>query len=87
DLKQRHPAFKDNPVLLKPADRVRLTRVTDEDLQEIRRRVFDGTFRYDISPEKSFSVKEYMDFRNRTKEETEAFMRKSREAANKTPPL
>ncbi|MBO0887703.1 carboxyltransferase domain-containing protein, partial [Candidatus Bathyarchaeota archaeon] len=45
DLKQRNPAFKDNPVLLKPADRVRLTRVTDEDLQEIRRRVFDGTFR------------------------------------------
>ena len=32
DLQQRNPAFRDNPILLKPADRIRWVRVTDEEV-------------------------------------------------------
>src|SRR3989441_3084448 len=33
DLQQRNPAFRDNPILLKPADRIPWVRRTDEELQ------------------------------------------------------
>ncbi len=80
DLKQRNPAFKKNPVLLQPADRLEWETVTDDELEEIRKEVFDGTYRYKIYPYESFSVKKYLDFLEDTKEEAQAFVKRTEEA-------
>jgi allophanate hydrolase subunit 1 len=80
DLKQRNPAFKKNPVLLQPADRIEWETVTDEELEELRKEVFKGTYRYKIYPYESFNVKRYMDFVEETKEEAAAFAKRTEEA-------
>ncbi len=80
DLKQRNPAFKKNPVLLQPADRIEWETVSDEELEELRKEVFKGTYRYKIYPYESFSVKRYMDFVEETKEEAAAFAKRTEEA-------
>ena len=80
DLKQRNPAFKKNPVLLQPADRLEWETVTDDELEEVRREVFEGTYRYKIYPYESFSVKKYLDFVEDTREEAKAFAERTEEA-------
>ena len=80
DLKQRNPAFKKNPVLLQPADRLEWETVTDDELEELRKEVFNGTYRYKIYPYESFSVKKYMEFVEETKEEAEAFAARTAKA-------
>ena len=67
DLKQRNPVFKKNPVLFQPADRVEWETVGDDELEEIRKEVFDGTYRYKVYPYESFSVNKYLDFLEETK--------------------
>lgn len=85
DLKQRNPIFKKNPVLLQPADRLEWETVTDGELDEIRKDVFDGTYRYKVYPYESFSVKKYLEFLEDTKEEAKAFGRKTEEARKGIP--
>lgn len=85
DLKQRNPVFKKNPVLLQPADRLEWETVTDSELEEIRKEVFDGTYRYKVYPYESFSVKKYLEFLEDTKEEAEAFARQTEEARKGIP--
>ncbi len=80
DLKQQNPAFSKNPVLLQPADRLEWETVSDAELDEIRKDVFSGTYRYKVFPYESFSVKKYLDFLDETKEEARAFMLKTEEA-------
>lgn len=48
DLLGRHRAFHDNPLLLRPGDRVRFTRVGEDELLELRRRVFEDDYEYAI---------------------------------------
>ncbi|MCM2579498.1 carboxyltransferase domain-containing protein [Streptomyces meridianus] len=48
DILGRHRAFHDNPLLLRPGDRVRFTRVSEEELLEFRRRVFEDDYEYAI---------------------------------------
>ena len=80
DLKQRNPIFKKNPVLLQPADRLEWVTVTNDELDEIRKEIFDGSYRYKIYPYESFNVKKYLEFMEDTKEEAEAFAKKTEEA-------
>jgi len=50
-----HPAFVEDPVLLKPGDRVQFVRVTERELGHARAAVADGSYTYDITAE-HFSV-------------------------------
>jgi len=80
DLQQRNPAFKDNPILLKAADRVQWVRVTDEALEAIREQVYAGTYRYKIVGYESLNVKSYLKFLESVKPEVAAFQRRQAEA-------
>jgi KipI family sensor histidine kinase inhibitor len=80
DLKQRNPVFRKNPVLLQPADRLEWETVTDDELEDIRKDAFEGTYRYKVYPYESFSVKKYMDFLEETKVEAKVFAKKTEEA-------
>jgi KipI family sensor histidine kinase inhibitor len=80
DLKQRNPVFRKNPVLFQPADRIEWETVTDDELEELRKQVFDGTYRYRIYPNESFSVKKHLEFLEDTNEEAEAFAARAEEA-------
>ncbi len=80
DLKQRNPAFKKNPVLLQPADRIEWATVTNDELDEIRKEIFDGSYRYKIYPYESLNVKKYLEFMAETKEDAETFAKKTEEA-------
>src|SRR6266513_1530608 len=79
DPKQRSSAFKENPILLRPADRVRFTRVTDEELDAIRQRVVEDRYRYQIE-DGVLNVREYIDFVKSVKSEVEAFRKRQEEA-------
>lgn len=48
DLAGRHPAFLDGPILIQPGDRVRFTRVDEDELLEIRRQIFEDRYEYEI---------------------------------------
>jgi hypothetical protein len=85
DLKQQNPELKKNPVLLQPADRLEWETVTDDELEETRKNVFNGTYRYKIFPYESFSVKKYLDFLDDTREEAQAFIKRTEEARKHVP--
>ncbi|ACZ40222.1 5-oxoprolinase subunit B family protein [Sphaerobacter thermophilus] len=86
DPKQRNAAFAENPILLRPGDRVTFgPRVTDEELIEIREAVYNGTYEYQIDHDATFDVGEYLRFLEETREEAEAFRRRQEEAAQRTP--
>jgi len=80
DLKQRNPAFKANPILLKPADRIQWVPVTDEQLESTRERVHDGTYRYTIVGYEALNVKSYLGFLEGIKAEVTAFQQRQAEA-------
>ena len=80
DLKQQNPIFKKNPVLLQPADRLEWETVSNDELDEIRKRVFDGTYRYKVYPYESFNVKKYVEFLEETKDEADAFLKMTAKA-------
>ena len=48
DIHGRHSAFAEQPLLVRPGDRVRFTRVTEEELLEARRDVFENRYEYSI---------------------------------------
>ncbi len=79
DPQQRNSVFKENPILLRPADRVRFTRVTDEELERLHEAVHNDTYRYQIE-EGELVVKDYMRFVDSVKDEVEAFRRRQEEA-------
>jgi KipI family sensor histidine kinase inhibitor len=85
DLKQRNPIFRKNPVLFQPADRVQWETVGEDELEAIRKEVFDGTYRYRVYPYESFSVKKYVEFLEDTKEEAQAFAKRAEEARKGVP--
>src|SRR5216117_1552132 len=85
DLQQRNPAFKANPILLKPADRIQWVRVTDDELEAIRARVYDGTYRYKLVEYEVLNVKAYRRFLDSVKDEVAAFQRRQAEAVKHIP--
>lgn len=85
DAQQRNPAFAENPILLKPGDRIRFTRTTDDDLVALREQVYSGSYRYDIEHEGELNVGDYLQHLESIREETDAFKRRQQEAAERTP--
>lgn len=85
DIQQRNPAFHKNPVLFQPADRVKFMRVTDDQLEELRNRVVDGTYRYNITSYELFDVKRYVAWTNELQAEAAEFMRRQEEARRTVP--
>jgi len=84
DAQQRNPAFRDNPILMKPGDRVSFTRVNDDELIALREQVYDGTYEYQIA-EGTLDVGEYLARLEEIKPETDAFRRRQQAAAERTP--
>ncbi len=85
DLKQRNPAFHDNPILLKPADRVQFVPVSDDRLEALIEDVYAGRYRYKIVSYESLNVKGYLQFLDAVKEEAAAFERRRTEAVKLVP--
>lgn len=81
-----HPAFQDDPVLLKPGDRVQFVRVTEEELDEARRGVADGSYAYDIAHE-DFSVAEFLAHNDAVADEAAQALQRRRLGAARTPAL
>jgi urea carboxylase len=84
DPQQRNPAFAENPILMKPGDRVSFTRCTDDELMALREQVYDGTYHYDIR-EGALDVGEYLAFLEQVQPEAEAFRNRQQQAAERTP--
>ena len=84
DSLQRNPAFADNPILMKPGDRVSFTRTNDAELILLREEVYSGGYAYQIK-DGVLNVGEYLAQLDAIKPETEAFKRRQQEAAERTP--
>jgi len=56
----RHAAFRDDPLLIRPGDRVRFHEVTEEQLLNDRREVLENRYSYDIRDDR-FAVAEHLD--------------------------
>jgi len=81
DAQQKHPAFKEAPWLFRPFDRIQFTAVAHDELEEVYREVADGTYRFKINSYEVFSLKDYSNFLESIREETEAFRKRQREAS------
>ncbi|MEM3737615.1 MAG: carboxyltransferase domain-containing protein [Candidatus Bathyarchaeia archaeon] len=81
DAEQKHPAFREAPWLLRPFDRIQFTPVTESELEEIRRQISDGIYRFKINPYEVFNVKGYFDFLDSIREEADAFRKRQQEAS------
>ncbi len=80
DLEQRNPAFRENPILLKPADRIQWVPVSDVELESIREQVVNGTFRYKVVSYETLNVRSYVAFLDSIKDEVAAFQKRQAEA-------
>lgn len=60
DMQRRNQAFAEDPILIRPGDRVTFERVTEEELLELRRQVFEDSYEYVIKDE-PFVVSEYLE--------------------------
>ena len=83
DLKQQNPAFKTNPILLKPADRIQWIPVSDAELESLRDKVSDGTYRYKIVGYEALNVKAYLAFLDSIKGEAASFQARQAEAVKR----
>lgn len=85
DAEQKHPAYKDSPVLLRPGDRIKFIRSTEEEIIEINKRIEEGTYRYRISEYTVFSVAAYKRFCESVRAEAEEFALRRAEAQKNMP--
>jgi allophanate hydrolase subunit 1 len=84
DLQRRNQAFREDPLLIRPGDRVRFHRVEEDELMAMFEDVKRDRYRYDIE-EQTFDVGAYLENVGRLREEAEAFARRREEAAAATP--
>jgi urea carboxylase len=84
DLQGRNAAFREDPLLLRPGDRVRFHRVEEDELMGMFEDVKADKYRYDID-EQTFDVGAHLANVERLHEESEAFSRRREEAAAATP--
>jgi urea carboxylase len=84
DLEGRNAIFKQNPLLLRPGDRVSFERVSEEELLSIWEDVRADRYRYRIE-EHPFDVGIYLELRDRVQGEAEERRHRREEAAARTP--
>lgn len=80
DPKQRNRIYRENPILLRPADQVEFERVSSEELEELRRRVDADDYEYRIE-EDTVVVRDYVAFVESARGEAERFRRRQEEAS------
>jgi allophanate hydrolase subunit 1 len=83
DLQARNQVFEDNPLLLRPADRVTFARTTEAELIEAFEDVRADRYRYRIE-EHPFDVGAYLELREQVHDEAEDRRRRREEAAART---
>jgi urea carboxylase len=84
DLQARNSAFREDPLLLRPSDRVRFYRVTEDELMSLWEDVRADRFVYEIE-EQAFDVGEHLASVERLRDETEERTRRREAAAAATP--
>jgi urea carboxylase len=84
DLQGRNRVFRENPLLLRPGDRVRFYRVGEQELINLFEDVRGDRYSYQIG-EQPFDVGAYLDAAGRLREESMERRRRREEAAAKTP--
>ena len=84
DLQGRNATFRENPLLLRPGDRVRFHRVDEDELLRLFEDVHGDRYVYEIE-EQPFDVGAYLDSLERLREESEERRRRREEAAAVTP--
>ena len=84
DLKARNSAFRDDPLLLRPGDRVRFHRVAEDELMGLWEDVRADRYVYVIE-EQQFDVGEYLDSVERLRDESGERRRRRERAAAATP--
>jgi len=83
---QKHPQFKESPVLFKATYMLKYYEVSEQELQEIYRLVHEeGKWEYDIT-ERKFSLRKWLEFYEQVKDKAEEF-RKKQEYGKKVTPL
>ncbi len=84
DLQARNSAFREDPLLLRPSDRVWFYRVTEDELMSLWEDVRADRFVYEID-EHAFDVGEYLKMVDQLRDESEARRRRREAAAAATP--
>jgi allophanate hydrolase subunit 1 len=84
DLQARNAVFRDNPLLLRPGDRVRFHRVEEDELMSLFDDARADRYRYEIE-EQPLDVGAYFESLERYAEEAERWRRSRDEAAARTP--
>jgi urea carboxylase len=84
DLQGRNRVFRENPLLLRPGDRVRFHRVGEQELVKLFEDVRADRYSYEIE-EQPFDVGAYLDAAGRLREESAERRRRREEAAARTP--
>jgi allophanate hydrolase subunit 1 len=84
DLKKQNAAFRENPILLRPGDRIRWARVSEDELEARRAALAEDRAAYDIVDD-PFDVRRYLRFLAETREEAEAFRRRQDAAQRQVP--
>jgi allophanate hydrolase subunit 1 len=84
DLQVRNSAFREDPLLLRPGDRVRFHRVDEDELMGLWEEVRADRYVYEIE-EQSFDVGEHLAFAERVRDEAEERRRRRDEASAATP--
>jgi allophanate hydrolase subunit 1 len=84
DLQARNEVFRENPLLLRPGDRVAFHRVEEDELIALWEDVRADRYRYEIS-ERPFDVGAYVESLSERAEEADERRRRREEAAAATP--
>jgi hypothetical protein len=84
DLAGRNEIFRDDPLLLRPGDRVRFHRVEEDELLALFEDVRADLYRYDRT-DGVFDVGEYAEWLTTVRDEAEAARGPARGAAAETP--
>jgi urea carboxylase len=84
DLQARNEVFRENPLLLRPGDRVTFERVSEDELLQTFEDVRADRYRYQVA-EQAFDVGAYLELRERVASETEQRRRRREEASANTP--
>jgi allophanate hydrolase subunit 1 len=84
DIRQRNAAFRENPLLLRPGDRLQFHRVEEDELRQTFEEVHADRYRYRIE-DSPFDVGAFLDWLPTIADEAEEHRRRREAAAAETP--